>query len=231
MRIVIAEDSVLLKAGLIRLLEDAGHTVVASVENAEDLLQEVAKSKPELVIADVRMPPTFVDEGIRAAVLIRQQHPTVAVLVLSQYVEERYAADLIAGNSGALGYLLKDRVADVDQFLDAVKVVGAGGTALDPEVVAQIVIRSRRRDDLEKLTTRESVVLKLMAEGRSNSAIASELFITEGSVEKHVSSIFNKLNLPLEDKGNRRVLAVLRYLNGGDGASRNEQRKIEKSEK
>jgi DNA-binding NarL/FixJ family response regulator len=213
MRIVIAEDSVLLKAGLERLLSDAGHDVVAAVENAEDLLQAVTEFAPDLAIVDVRMPPTYTDEGIRAAVLIRAQNSAVAVLVLSQYVEERYAGELIAENSSGLGYLLKDRVADVDEFLAAVAEVGAGGTVLDPEVVAQIVIRSRRGDDLGALTTRERGVLQLMAEGRSNSAIAAELFIAEGSVEKHISAIFAKLGLPIEDSGNRRVLAVLRYLN------------------
>ena len=213
MRIVMAEDSVLLKAGLERLLSDAGHEVVAAVENAEALLQAVTEFAPDLAIVDVRMPPTYTDEGIRAAVLIRAQNSAVAVLVLSQYVEERYAGELIAENSSGLGYLLKDRVADVDEFLAAVAEVGAGGTVLDPEVVAQIVIRSRRGDDLGALTTRERGVLQLMAEGRSNSAIAKELFIAEGSVEKHISAIFAKLGLPIEDSGNRRVLAVLRYLN------------------
>lgn len=213
MRIVIAEDSVLLRAGLERLLGDAGHEVVASVDNANDLLQAVNEHSPELAIVDVRMPPTFTDEGIRAAVLIRAQNASAAVLVLSQYVEERYAGELIADNSSGLGYLLKDRVADVDEFLAAVAEVGAGGTVLDPEVVAQIVIRSRRGDDLGALTAREREVLQLMAEGRSNSAIAGGLFIAEGSVEKHISAIFTKLGLPIEDRGNRRVLAVLRYLN------------------
>ncbi|TQL47355.1 LuxR family two component transcriptional regulator [Homoserinimonas aerilata] len=213
MRIVIAEDSVLLKAGLERLLNDAGHTVLAAVENAEDLLKAVSEHSPDLAVVDVRMPPTYTDEGIRAAVLIRAQNPEVSVLVLSQYVEERYAGELIADNSNGLGYLLKDRVADVEEFLAAVAEVGEGGTVLDPEVVAQIVIRSRRGSDLDALTTRERGVLQLMAEGRSNIAIAKELFIVEGSVEKHISSIFQKLGLPIEDSGNRRVLAVLRYLN------------------
>jgi len=213
MRIIIAEDSVLLKAGLERLLRDAGHDVVAAVDDAEALLQAVSENTPDLAIVDVRMPPTYTDEGIRAAVLIRAQAPEVAVLVLSQYVEERYAGELIANNSSGLGYLLKDRVADVEEFLAAVAEVGGGGTVLDPEVVAQIVIRSRRVDDLGALSTRERGVLQLMAEGRSNSAIAKELFIAEGSVEKHISAIFTKLGLPIEDRGNRRVLAVLRYLN------------------
>jgi len=213
MRIIIAEDSVLLKAGLERLLRDAGHDVIAAVDDAEALLQAVSENTPDLAIVDVRMPPTYTDEGIRAAVLIRAQTPEVAVLVLSQYVEERYAGELIANNSSGLGYLLKDRVADVEEFLAAVAEVGGGGTVLDPEVVAQIVIRSRRVDDLGALSTRERGVLQLMAEGRSNSAIAKELFIAEGSVEKHIYAIFTKLGLPIEDRGNSRVLAVLRYLN------------------
>lgn len=212
MRIVIAEDSVLLRAGIERLLTDAGHQVLAAVDNAGDLLKAVNELTPEVAIVDVRMPPTFTDEGIRAAVIIRMQNSAVGVLVLSQYVEERYAAELIADNSSGLGYLLKDRVADVEEFLAAVTEVGAGGTVLDPEVVAQIVIRSRRGEGLGTLTTRERAVLQLMAEGRSNSQIAAQLFITEGSVEKHISAIFQKLGLPLEDSGNRRVLAVLRYL-------------------
>jgi DNA-binding NarL/FixJ family response regulator len=212
MRIVIAEDAVLLRAGLVHLLTDAGHQVEAAVDNATELLKAVNDHQPDLVIADVRMPPTFTDEGVRAAVLIRAQNPSAAVLVLSQYVEERYAGELIADNSSGLGYLLKDRVADVDEFLDAVAEVGAGGTVLDPEVVAQIVLRSRRTNSLESLTERERSVLQLMAEGRSNAAIARQLTITEGSVEKHISSLFSKLGLSIEDSGNRRVLAVLRYL-------------------
>jgi DNA-binding NarL/FixJ family response regulator len=212
MRIVIAEDAVLLRAGLVHLLTDAGHRVEAAVDNATELLKAVNDHQPDLVIADVRMPPTFTDEGVRAAVLIRAQNPSAAVLVLSQYVEERYAGELIADNSSGLGYLLKDRVADVDEFLDAVAEVGAGGTVLDPEVVAQIVLRSRRTNSLESLTERERSVLQLMAEGRSNAAIARQLTITEGSVEKHISSLFSKLGLSIEDSGNRRVLAVLRYL-------------------
>jgi DNA-binding NarL/FixJ family response regulator len=212
MRILIAEDSVLLRAGLERLLADAGHEVVAAVSDAQQLLLAVNEHRPDLAIIDVRMPPTFTDEGVRAAVLIRAQNPGVAVLVLSQYVEERYAGELIADNSRGLGYLLKDRVADVEEFLAAVEEVGGGGTALDPEVIAQIVIRSRRGDRLAELTSREREVLQLMAEGRSNSAIAAQLFVSDGSVEKHISSIFIKLGLPLEDSGNRRVLAVLRYL-------------------
>ena len=212
MRIVIAEDSVLLQAGLKLLLTDAGHDVVAAVDNAQRLLDAVSRLEPDLAIVDVRMPPTFTDEGVRAAVLIRAQHQSVAVLVLSQYVEERYAGDLIADRTGGLGYLLKDRVADVDTFLAAVEQVGAGGTVLDPEVVGQLVVRSRRTDELDTLTERERQVLRLIAEGHDNSAIAEELVISYGSVEKHISAIFTKLRLSPEDSGHRRVLAVLRYL-------------------
>jgi len=211
-RIVIAEDSVLLRAGIERLLTDAGHEVLAGVDTAEGLLRAVAEHEPDLAVVDVRMPPTFTDEGVRAAVVRRAPHPTTAVLVLSQYVEERYASELIAENSGGLGYLLKDRVADVADFLAAVDTVGAGGTALDPEVVTQIVVRSRRGDDLGSLSNRERETLQLMAEGHSNSAIAASMHVTEGSVEKHISAIFTKLGLPIEEHGNRRVLAVLRYL-------------------
>ena len=212
MRIVIAEDSVLLRAGLQLLLTDAGHEVVAAVDNAGALLAAVDEHEPDLAIVDVRMPPTFTDEGVRAAVIIRAQNPTVRVLVLSQYVEERYAAELIADRTAGLGYLLKDRVADVDTFLAAVGQVADGGTVLDPEVVAQLVVRSRRTDGLEQLTDREREVLALIAEGQSNSSIAGELVISYGSVEKHISSIFTKLGLSPEDSGHRRVLAVLRYL-------------------
>lgn len=212
MRVIIAEDSVLLRAGLERLLADAGHEIVASLGTAEDLVKTAGNLLPDLAIVDVRMPPTFTDEGIRAAVLLRRQNPDVAILVLSQYVEERYASDLIASSTRGLGYLLKERVADVEEFLDACETVAAGGTALDPEVVAQIVVRSRRADDLAHLTPRESDVLRLMAGGKSNSAIASLLFISEGSVEKHVSAIFTKLQLHPADSENRRVMAVLRYL-------------------
>jgi DNA-binding NarL/FixJ family response regulator len=211
-RIVIAEDSVLLRAGLVRLLTDAGHEVVAAVDDATALLAAVDRERPDLAIIDVRMPPTLTDEGIRAAVLIRAQDPDAGVLVLSQYVEERYAAELIAANSAGLGYLLKDRVAEVDEFLAAVAEVGAGGTVFDPEVVAQIVVRSRRSDGVDALSPREAEVLQLMAEGRSNNAIAAALHVSESSIEKHVSAIFTKLDLPLESTGNRRVLAVLRYL-------------------
>lgn len=212
MRIVIAEDSALLRAGLERILADAGHDVVAGVPDATGLLRVVNDSRPDLAIVDVRMPPTFTDEGIRAAALLRSQNPESPVLVLSHYVEERYAADLIASDTRGFGYLLKDRVADVPAFLDAVTVVGAGGTVLDPEVVAQILVRSRRRAALDELTPREREALQLMAEGRTNSAIAAAMHISVGSAEKHIASIFTKLDLAPDESENRRVLAVLRYL-------------------
>jgi DNA-binding NarL/FixJ family response regulator len=211
-RVVIAEDSVLLREGLTRLLAEAGLDVVAAVPDAEQLLRAVGSTLPDVVVADVRMPPTHRDEGVRAALVIRQRWPQTAVLLLSQYVEERYATDLLAGDTRGVGYLLKDRVADVDEFVEALRRVGGGGTALDPEVVTQLLARSRRRDPLDALTQRERQVLQLMAEGRSNGAIAGQLVVTEGAVEKHVSSIFSKLDLAPTDSGHRRVLAVLRYL-------------------
>jgi DNA-binding NarL/FixJ family response regulator len=211
-RIVIAEDSVLLRAGLTRLLVDAGEEVVASVGDATDLLTIVERHQPDLVLLDVRMPPTHTDEGIRAALEVRQTHPTVAVLVLSQYVEQEYAAELLSGAADGVGYLLKDRVADVADFLDAVRRVGAGGTALDPEVVRQLLSRSGRQDPLGSLTPRETEVLRLMAEGRSNTAISNDLVVTEGAVEKHIRNIFGKLGLTPDAGDHRRVLAVLRYL-------------------
>lgn len=214
MRVVIAEDSVLLRAGISRLLTDAGHDVVAAVGNAVELLDAVDRLVPGLAIVDVRMPPTYTDEGVRAATLLRAQTPKLTVLVLSQYVEERYAAELIADNTAGLGYLLKDRVADVGEFLAAVDEVGRGGTVLDPEVITQILVRSRRRSSLGTLTPREREVLQLMAEGRSNGSIARALVVSEGSIEKHISAIFLKLQLPPEQTANRRVLAALRYLAG-----------------
>jgi len=212
MRIVIAEDSVLLRAGIIRLLTDAGEEVVAAVGDGDALVEAVARHQPDIVIADVRMPPTHTDEGIRAAVAIRRDHPSIAVLVLSQYVEERYAIDLLAGDTSGVGYLLKDRVADVADFLEAVRRVGRGGTALDPEVVGQLLARSRQKDPLDRLTGREREVLGLMAEGRSNGAIAADLVVSDGAVEKHVRNIFTKLDLLQDASDHRRVLAVLRYL-------------------
>ena len=217
MRVVIAEDSVLLREGLVRLLTDAGLSVVAAVDEPEALLRAVDEYRPDICVVDIRMPPTHTDEGVRAALVIRAQHADVGVLMLSQYVEERYATDLIASDTRGFGYLLKDRVADVTEFVEAVRRVGAGGTALDPEVVSQLLVRSRRVDPLGGLTPRETDVIRLMAEGRSNAGIAAELVVSEGAVEKHVSSIFTKLRLPPAEQDHRRVLAVLRYL-GGDGS-------------
>jgi DNA-binding NarL/FixJ family response regulator len=211
MRVVIAEDSVLLRAGLIRLLAAAEIEVVAAVADAEELLAAVPTHKPDAVIADVRMPPTHTDEGIRAALVIRRQWPEIAVLVLSQYVEERYAADLLTANTSGVGYLLKDRVADVAEFVAALRRVAEGGTALDPEVVSQLLLR-RRSDPLDRLTAREQEVLRLMAEGRSNAAIAQALVITDSAVAKHINSIFTKLDLHPDEGDNRRVLAVLQFL-------------------
>jgi DNA-binding NarL/FixJ family response regulator len=213
-RIVIAEDAVLLRAGLTRLLDDAGHEVVAAVDNADDLITVVERHQPDLAVVDVRMPPTFTDDGLRAALQIRARWPGIGILVLSQYVEETYASELVATDTAGLGYLLKDRVADVGEFLDAVGRVGDGGTALDPEVVAQLLARSRRRDPLARLSPREREVLGLMAEGRTNTAIARELVVSDGAVEKHVSNIFTKLDLPPTEHDHRRVLAVLRWLEG-----------------
>jgi DNA-binding NarL/FixJ family response regulator len=212
MRIVIAEDSVLLRAGLTRLLSEAGLEVVAAVGDAVALIDAVGRVQPDLAVVDVRMPPTNTDEGIRAAVEIRTRWPSVGILVLSQYVEERYATDLLAGDTAGVGYLLKDRVADVRDFVDAVRRVGDGGTALDPEVVAQLLARSRRHDPLERLSPREREVLGLMAEGRSNAAIGMALVISDGAVEKHVRNIFTKLDLPPTELDHRRVLAVLHWL-------------------
>jgi DNA-binding NarL/FixJ family response regulator len=214
LRVVIAEDSVLLRAGITRLLTDAGFDIVAAVGDAASLVDVVGRLHPDLAVVDVRMPPTLTDDGLRAALTIRERQPAVAILVLSQYVEERYASDLLAGDTAGIGYLLKDRVADVADFVDAVRRVGAGGTALDAEVVAQLLARTRRRDPLERLTAREREVLALMAEGRTNAAIANALVVGAGAVEKHVNSIFTKLDLPATGDDNRRVLAVLRWLEG-----------------
>ncbi len=216
LRVVIGEDSVLLLAGLVKLLESSGFTVAATAGDGDALLDVVERERPDLVIADVRMPPTHTDEGIRAALAIRERWPDVAILVLSQYVEERYAADLLSANTSSVGYLLKDRVADVTEFLDALRRVAAGGTALDPEVVAQLLLR-RGADPLAGLTQRERDVIALMAEGRSNPEIAGALVITESAVSKHINSIFAKLGLYQGDTGHRRVLAVLRYLGAAPG--------------
>jgi DNA-binding NarL/FixJ family response regulator len=210
-RIVIAEDSVLLREGLTKLLTDGGFEVAAAVPDADQLLRAVDEDRPDLVVIDVRMPPTHTDEGIRAALVIRRQYPDVAVLVLSQYVEERYATDLLSVRTSGVGYLLKDRVAQVSDFLDALRRVAAGGTALDPEVVAQLLVR-RRDDPMDRLTPRELDVLRLMAEGRSNNGIVDALRVSASAVEKYVSSIFAKLDLPPSDTDHRRVLAVLKFL-------------------
>ncbi len=212
MRIVIAEDSVLLRDGLIRLLAERGHEVVATAGDAVELLAAVAREDPDVAIVDVRMPPTFTDEGVRAALELRERSPALAVLVLSQYVEERYAGELLARDARGVGYLLKDSVTETRDFLESVDRVAAGGTAIDPEVVSQLLARARRGDPLDDLSPRERQVLSLMAEGRSNGAIAARLVVTERAVEKHVSSIFAKLRLPPTEGDHRRVLAVLRYL-------------------
>jgi DNA-binding NarL/FixJ family response regulator len=212
MRVMIADDSVLLREGIARLLEDAGFEVVAKVADAPSLLRAMEKDLPDVAVVDVRMPPTFSDEGLRAALVIRTQWPDVAVLVLSQYVEERYASELLASDTRGVGYLLKDRVADLDEFVEALRRVAGGGTALDPEVVTQLLARSRRVDPLATLTARERDVMKLMAEGRSNGAIADDLVVSVGAVEKHVANIFLKLDLSPDDQDHRRVLAVLRFL-------------------
>ena len=212
MRAVIAEDAVLLREGLSRLLTEGGFDVIDCVADGEALLRSVERNQPDVCVVDIRMPPTFSDEGVRAALVIRKQWPDVSLLMLSQYVEERYAVDLLAGDSSGIGYLLKDRVADVSEFLEALRRVAAGGAALDPEVVTQLLVRSGRKDPLEPLSPREREVLALMAEGRTNSLIAESLVVTEGAVEKHVTNIFLKLGLPPADQAHRRVLAVLRYL-------------------
>ncbi|MEV3939029.1 response regulator transcription factor [Glycomyces sp. NPDC049804] len=213
MRVVIAEDSVLLREGLARLLEIGGIEVVDTVGDAEALLRSVERDCPDLVVADVRMPPDQSDEGVRAALVLRRRYPDLAVLMLSQYVEERYAVELLTGQMRGIGYLLKDRVADVAEFLDSLRRVAAGGTALDPEVVSQLLVR-RNGSELDRLTPREREVLSHMAEGRSNAGIAAVLVLSEGAVSKHINSIFTKLGLPPTDSGNRRVLAILKFLQG-----------------
>ena len=214
MRVVIAEDSVLLREGVARLLEDAGFDVVAQGGTAEDLLRHVSMHKPDVAIVDIRMPPTQTDEGLRAAQEIRERFPDTGVLVLSQYVEPGYAMELLGENAEGVGYLLKDRVSDDDDFAGAVRRVGEGGSALDPSVVSQLVGRRRRDDPLESLSPREREVLELMAEGMSNQAIAEKLVITLRAVEKHVTSIFTKLRLSASQHDHRRVLAVLAFLRG-----------------
>jgi DNA-binding NarL/FixJ family response regulator len=216
MRIVIAEDSAVVRAGLAEILTDSGHQVLAAVGNADDLLAAVAEYRPDAAVVDVRMPPGYTDEGLRAAIAIRRDHPETGVLVFSQYIETRYAADLLGaapgGGAAGVGYLLKDRVGDVEEFVEALSRVAAGGTALDPEVVTQLLRASRRDTGLGSLTARERDVLALMAEGRSNGAIAGTLVISERAVEKYIASIFSKFGLAPSDADHRRVLAVLRYL-------------------
>jgi DNA-binding NarL/FixJ family response regulator len=211
-RIVIAEDSALLRDGLTRILSDHGHEVVGATDDAAGLAQLVEREDAELVVLDVRMPPTHTDEGIRAALELRAQWPDLPIVVLSQYVEENYASELLAGDLGGVGYVLKDRVTDVRQFVETVERVSQGGTAIDPEVVSQLLARTRRQRPIAALTPREREVLGLMAEGRSNTAIAEHLVITQRAVEKHVKNIFQKLQLAPADTDHRRVLAVLRYL-------------------
>jgi DNA-binding NarL/FixJ family response regulator len=213
LRVVVADDSVLLREGIVRLLDEQdGFEVVAQAGDADELLRKVGAHRPDVAVVDIRMPPTNTDDGLRAALEIRARQPETSVLVLSQYVEEGYALDLVGDTAGGVGYLLKDRVADVDRFLDAVRRVAEGGSVLDPEVVAQLVGRARRDDPLGALTPREREVLELMAEGRSNHAIADQMVVTERAVEKHVTSIFGKLGLPPAPEDHRRVLAVLTFL-------------------
>jgi DNA-binding NarL/FixJ family response regulator len=212
MRVVIAEDLALLRGGIAALLRDEGHEIVGEVGDGDALLTAAGEQHPDLAIIDVRMPPTQTDEGVRAALELRRRQPEIAILILSQYVEERYATDLLSAGSRGVGYLLKDRVADVSEFLSAARRVAAGGTAIDSEVVSQLLSRRRRTDVLDELTPRELEVLALMAEGQSNSAIAERLVVTDGAVEKHVRNIFMKLGLPPTEQQHRRVLAVLTYL-------------------
>lgn len=212
MRVVLADDSVLLREGIARLLVDSGHDVVGQAGTADELLLKVRSYSPDVAVVDIRMPPTHTDEGLRAAQEIRSQHPQVGVLVLSQYVETTYAMELLSESAEGVGYLLKDRVSDIDEFVAAVRRVGEGGSALDPAIVSQLVGRRRGDDPLGSLTAREREVLELMAEGRSNRGIAEHLVVTERAVEKHVTSIFGKLRLPPAPADHRRVLAVLTYL-------------------
>jgi DNA-binding NarL/FixJ family response regulator len=212
MRVVVADDSVLLRAGVVRLLEGAGFEVVGQAGDAEDLVRKVSAHRPDVAVIDVRMPPTHTDDGLRAAIELRARHPDVGLLVLSQYVEEDSAHELLGGGAEGVGYLLKDRVSEVDRFLDAVRRVGAGGSVLDPEVVAQLLGRRHGDGELEELTPRERDVMAAMAEGLSNHAIAERLVVSEGAVEKHVTSIFSRLGLAATADAHRRVLAVLAYL-------------------
>ena len=211
-RVAIAEDSGVLRDGLVQLLTDRGFEITAAVSEAQALTSSIAGDCPDVAVIDIRMPPTFTDEGLRAAIELRKQHPGLGILLFSQYVETRYAADLLAENAAGVGYLLKDRVADVSDFVEALVRVASGGTALDPEVVTQLLGASRRTDSISTLSARERQVLSLMAEGRSNAAIALALVVSEGAVEKHVANIFAKLDLPVSQSDHRRVLAVLKFL-------------------
>ncbi|WP_328408456.1 MULTISPECIES: response regulator transcription factor [unclassified Nocardia] len=213
MRVMIAEDDALLREGLVLLLSTAGIEVVAAVDNADDFLAAVAADRPDAVVVDVRLPPTFTDDGLRAAVRARTMHPGLPVLVLSSYVEDSYAAELLGDGAGGVGYLLKERVGKVDRFLDSLRRVADGGTAMDPEVISQLLVRRTADDPLGALTAREREVLALMAEGHNNTTIAERLVVSEGAVHKHIRSIFAKLGLSADEVGHRRVLAVLAYLN------------------
>ena len=213
-RVVIAEDSAILRDGLVQLLADRGFDVVGAAADPAALHRLVGADVPDVAVVDIRMPPTFTDEGLRAALELRKAHPQLGILLFSQYIETRYAAELLADGAAGIGYLLKDRVADVSDFVQALVRVASGGTALDPEVVTQLLGASRKNDSLSRLSARETEVLALMAEGRSNAAIAAGMVISEGAVEKHVASIFSKLDLPASPTDHRRVLAVLRYLDG-----------------
>ncbi len=211
-RVAIAEDSAILRDGLVQLLADRGFEITDAVSESEALRASVERDKPDVAVIDIRMPPTFTDEGLQAALDLRRQHPGLGILLFSQYVETRYAAELLADGAAGIGYLLKDRVADVSDFVEALVRVASGGTALDPEVITQLVGASRRSDSLSDLSLREREVLALMAEGRSNAAIATALVVSEGAVEKHVANIFTKFALPVSPSDHRRVLAVLRFL-------------------
>jgi DNA-binding NarL/FixJ family response regulator len=211
-RVVIAEDSAVLRDGLVQLLVDRGFVITGAVSDPESLRRSVERERPDVAIVDIRMPPTFTDEGLRAALDLRRQHDGLGILLFSQYIETRYAAELLAEDASGIGYLLKDRVADVSEFVEALVRVASGGTALDPEVITQLLGASRRTQSLSVLTVREKEVLSLMAEGRSNAAIASALVISDGAVEKHVANIFTKFDLPVSQADHRRVLAVLRFL-------------------
>jgi len=211
-RVAIAEDSAILRDGLVQLLADRGFEITAAVSDAQGLGAAIERDCPDVAVIDIRMPPTFTDEGLRAAIELRQRHRGLGILLFSQYIETRYAADLLADDAAGIGYLLKDRVADVSDFVEALVRVASGGTALDPEVVTQLLGASRRTDSISGLSARERQVLSLMAEGRSNAAIATTLVVSEGAVEKHVANIFTKLDLPVSQSDHRRVLAVLRFL-------------------